>query len=67
VDIDKQIEILERIRSENTGKLCVMFEDPNSDSGPFGISKITPKVAKKDEYPKYFNMPEGFKFVLLTN
>jgi len=45
----------------------VMFQDPNSSDGPFSVSGLAIRVAKKGEYPKDFNMPKGFKFIELFN
>lgn len=45
----------------------VMFQDPNSKDGPYSVGKILARVAEKDEFSEDFYMPEGFKFIELTN
>jgi hypothetical protein len=47
--------------------VSVMFQDPNSKYGPFSAEHADLKVTKEDEFPEDFNMPEGFKYILLTN
>lgn len=49
------------------GDLDVMFQDPNSDGGPFAIENISAWEAGEDEFPKHWNMPEGFQYILLQN
>jgi hypothetical protein len=49
------------------GDIEVFFTDPNSDQGPFQVSQVTQCKAEKNEYPKDYNMPAGYKFVELTN
>ena len=64
--ISKVIERLEAIK-ERDGDVDAMFQDPNSHGGPFPVTSLDLKVAQEDEYPNDFNMPKGFKFVLLEN
>ena len=45
----------------------VMFQDPNSNGGPFSITAVTFRTAEKDEFPDDFCMPKAFKFIELTN
>jgi len=45
----------------------VMFQDPNSKGGPFSTNGVQLKVAEKDQFPEDFNMPEGFKWIEITN
>jgi hypothetical protein len=47
--------------------IYVMFQDPNSSGGPFGITNTRLRTSKKDEFPEDFDMPEGFKYIELTN
>jgi hypothetical protein len=45
----------------------VMFQDPNSDGGPFSVGVIGFKVATKNEFPKDFGMSKGFEYILMEN
>lgn len=60
--ISEVIDRLEKIKAEN-GDIEVMFTDPNSSGGPFGVTSVSFEVAEEDQYPEEFDMPEGFKFV----
>lgn len=52
----------------NGPNITVMFEDPNSGGGPFSVSEAKNiEVKSNDEYPKYFKMRKGFKYICLKN
>ena len=63
------LELANRLKEiyDEKGDIEVMFHDPNNNDGPFSIGPITAEIAGEDEFPKDFNMPEGFEFVLLRN
>ena len=48
-----------------TPELDVLFQDPNSNGGPFSVESAQLRIAAKDEFPEDFDMPEGFTFILL--
>lgn len=64
--IKQLISRLEKIEAKH-GNIVVMFTDPNNDDGPYTVSSATSQVAEEDEFPDSFNMPAGFKYVLLRN
>ena len=64
--INALIKKLAAIQSKQ-GNVEVMFEDGNGDYGPWSISDVKFNVAEEDEFPEDFDMPEGFKFVLIQN
>lgn len=64
--ISKLRKKLKALEKEH-GDVEVMFQDPNSDGGPFAVSTLQSRVAEKKEFPKDWNMPKGFKFVLIEN
>lgn len=37
----------------------------DSEFGPFSVELVMEKTAEKDEYPEDFDMPGGYKFILL--
>jgi hypothetical protein len=49
------------------GDIEVFFTDPNSNQGPFAVGSTDFRVAEEDEFPKSYNMPEGYAFVELTH
>lgn len=49
------------------GDIEVHFSGPNQDQEPYGVEKTVVRVAENEEFPDYYNMPEGYKFVLLKN
>lgn len=61
----KSHELAKKLLSEED--IYVMFQDPNSSDGPFGVTNAQLRTSKKDEFPKDFGMPEGFKYIELTN
>ncbi len=64
--IDEMLVSLTNLKdAHGGGDIQVMFKDPNSNGGPFGVSTATIEIAEEDEYPEDWNMPEGFTFVLL--
>lgn len=64
--ISKLIKQLEQIKAQH-GDIHVMFQDPNSDGGPFGVGAVSYAEAEDGEFPKSFKMPGGFKYVMLDN
>lgn len=60
-------DLVERLQSVDQ-ELDVMFTDPNDHTcSIYLVWKLSEKVATKDEYPDDWNMPEGYKFILLEN
>lgn len=58
-------EQLKKIYDEH-GDIEVMFETPN-DGSLWSLTKVEfDQVTAHDEYPEDWNMPEGLKFVCLT-
>ena len=49
------------------GDIEVLFAGPNMDTDPYCVERTEVRVAEADEFPEDFNMPEGYKFVELTN
>lgn len=65
----KILELANQLKAiyDGHGDIDVFFTDPNSNQGPFAVGGTEFRVAEEDEYPEDFNMPEGYKFVELTN
>ena len=65
----KILELANQLKAiyDEHGDIDVFFTDPNSNQGPFAVGNTDLRVAEEDEYPENFNMPEGYKFVELTN
>lgn len=65
----KILELANQLKAiyDEHGDIDVLFTDPNSNQGPFDVGSTEFRVAEEDEYPEDFNMPEGYKFVVLTN
>ena len=65
----KILELATKLKAiyDEQGDIDVLFTDPNSNQGPFEVGNTEFRVAEEDEYPKSYNMPEGYKFVELTN
>lgn len=57
------IAILSKVPPE----MEVMIQDGESTRGPWEINWIQVHTASKNEFPNDFNMPAGFKFVLIEN
>ena len=64
--IAQLIKKLQAMESKH-GNIHVLFQDPDGDSGPFECNVLSFRVAEEDEFPESYDMPEGFKFVLLEN
>lgn len=62
------LELANRLKAiyDAHGDIPVMFTDPNSDS-TFEVLIVKHRVAEEDEYPKEWDMPEGFEFVEISN
>ena len=65
----KILELANQLKAiyDEHGDIDVLFTDPNSNDGPFAVGGTEFRVAEGDEYPEDFNMPNGYKFVELTN
>ena len=64
--ISKLVKQLQQIQAQY-GDNPVMFQDPNSDGGPFEVGAVSYAEAEDGEFPKSFKMPAGFKYVVLDN
>jgi len=49
------------------GDVHVMIEISDRSRGPWEVHSADFLMAGEGEFPEDFNMPEGFKFVLLSN
>ena len=58
------LELATRLKAiyDEHGDVPVMFTDPNRGS-TFEVFTVKHRVAKEDEFPEDWNMPEGFEFV----
>ncbi len=56
-------ELLERLSGLDP-EMDVLFEDGDSNSGPWAVQDVEVSVSE-GQYPEDFNMPEGYTFVLL--
>lgn len=63
--ISKVLKQLEKLQKKH-GDVEVMFSDPNSDS-VYSVESVGFRVAEEDEFDEDWNMPEGYKFVDLSN
>lgn len=61
--IDNLIKMLQQMKNQY-GNIDVLIGETDP-GGPWSISSIELRVAEKDEFPKSFRMPEGFKFIEL--
>lgn len=64
--ISALIKKLEKIQAKN-GNVEVMFAGPNHDQDPYEVNSVEFEVSDNDTFPEDYNMPAGFKFVLLNN
>lgn len=56
---------LKRIYDQH-GDVEVMFAGPNHDQDPYGVYSVEFQVVEhEDEYPEDYDMPVGFRFVML--
>ena len=67
--IHEMIEHLTAIQNKH-GNLDVILQDserPDFEDHIYEVESCDLKVVEEDEYPEYFNMPEGYECVLITN
>jgi len=65
MNISDLIKLLEAVKDE-CGDLPVMYVDPNSNGGPFGVERVSVETAEHGQFPKSYKMPAGFKWVELN-
>ncbi len=65
----KILELANQLKAiyDKHGDIEVMFTDPNNNNDTYSVGGATTRVAEKDEFPKNWDMPAGFKFVELSN
>lgn len=63
--ISQVIAKLQKIEADR-GDIEVMFDDPQSGYGPWGVTGVHVEVSDGETYPEEFDMPEGFTFVEFT-
>jgi len=63
--IKKMIDKLQKIEKEH-GDIDVMYQDGDGESY-WSINSANFREAEEDEFPEDWEMPEGFKFVLVRN
>ena len=62
--ISEMVDRLLKVQAER-GDIDVMMSDPNGD-GIYSVEGMGWRVAKKDEFPTNWQMPEGYEFVELS-
>lgn len=65
--IDAMIKRLETLKAEHGGDALMMFREPNGDNDVFAVQDMEYRVAEETEFPEDWDMPEGYKFVLMTS
>lgn len=60
----KAKDLIEKLNKLEFQDQDVMFQDPNSHGGPFSVLEVI-VTKSKGQFPDDFQMPEGYKYILL--